>query len=72
MNKPEMNIYTTQGIADYFNVTRRTVYNWIEGGNLKAAKIGKSWIITEESLREFLAIGTPPKESSEKDEAPED
>ncbi len=69
MNTPDKKIYTVMAIADYFSVTRRTVYSWIEGGRLKAAKIGKSWIITEDSLAEFLANGT---HDSEPKEAPED
>jgi excisionase family DNA binding protein len=31
---------TIQEVADYFHVTRKTVYNWILAGRLRVVRIG--------------------------------
>lgn len=53
-----INVYTTQEVADILSVTQRTIYNYIASGQLKAAKIGKYWRVTEEQLQNFLDSGT--------------
>lgn len=53
-----INVYTTQEVADILSVTQRTVYNYIASGQLKAAKIGRHWRVTEEQLQSFLDSGT--------------
>lgn len=52
-------IYTPEEIADKLKASRRTVYRWIEKGELKAFKAGKMWRITREDLEEFLGRSIP-------------
>ncbi len=52
-------IYTPEEMAEKLKITRRTVYRWIEKGELKAFKAGKLWRITEEDLEEFLGRSVP-------------
>ncbi len=41
-------------IARHLKVTRRTVYRWIESGELRACKAGKHWRVREDDLEGFL------------------
>lgn len=45
--------YTPPEVAEYFGVTLRTVYRWINKGTLKAVKIGQ-WHIAEADLQNLL------------------
>ena len=54
----DIEIYTLQEIQELLQVTRRTLYNWIKDGKLKAFKVGKDWRITKEALEEFIHSGT--------------
>lgn len=51
-------LYTTKEVADILKVTQRTIYNYIDSGQLRAQKIGKAWRISSESLKEFINAGT--------------
>ena len=39
-------------VADACGVTRRTVYNWIESGDLRTNKVGNRHRVTEKQLAE--------------------
>lgn len=54
----DIEVYTLKEIEDLLHVTRRTLYNWIKGGKLKAFRIGKEWRVTKEALEEFTQTGT--------------
>ncbi len=54
----EVKVYTINDVADILKVTRRTLYNYINTGKLKAVKVGKSWYVSEENLRELISKGT--------------
>ena len=54
----DIEVYTLEELAEILQVTRRTIYNWIKGGKLKAFKVGKSWRVTREALNEFTQRGT--------------
>ena len=54
----EVKVYTLNDVADILKVTRRTLYNYINTGKLKAVKVGKSWYVSEENLRELISKGT--------------
>ena len=54
----DIEVYTLKEIEDLLHVTRRTLYNWIKGGKLKAFRIGKEWRVTEEALVAFTERGT--------------
>jgi len=47
-------VYTPAEVAESLKVSRRTVYRWIDSERLPAAKVGKGWRITEETLRNLL------------------
>ena len=49
--------YTPAEVAELLKTTRRTVYNWIEKGQLKSVKAGKLVRIKRADLEEF--IGQP-------------
>ena len=53
-----MKLYTPNEAAEFLRISRRSVYNYIKAGQLKAAKIGKQWRITENNLIEFANTGT--------------
>lgn len=54
----DIEVYTLKEIEDLLHVTRRTLYNWIKSGQLKAFRIGKEWRVTREALEEFTQTGT--------------
>jgi len=49
--------YTPEEIAANLKVSRKTIYNWIQEGRLKAIKIGHFWRISESELNRLLAGG---------------
>lgn len=57
----DIEVYTLKEIEDLLHVTRRTTYNWIKGGKLRAFKIGKEWRVTKEALEDFIQTGTAGK-----------
>lgn len=66
----EIRVYALEEVEAILKVTRRTLYNYIKGGQLKAVKMGKYWRVTEENLREFISKDTKidyaqPKNSEE-------
>lgn len=54
----EIKLYTLLEAQDILKVTRRTLYNYVKSGKLKAVKIGREWRVTQESLKEFITKGT--------------
>lgn len=54
----DMKVYTIEELVTILHVTRRTIYDYIKYGKLKAVKIGKYWRVTEKNLEEFLTVGT--------------
>lgn len=46
--------YTLQETAQALNVTPQTVRAWIKQGRLKAQRIGRPILITENNLKAFL------------------
>ena len=55
----ELKVYTLEEVCDILKVTKRTMYNYIKAGKLKAVKMGKYWRVTEENLRAFVEAGSP-------------
>lgn len=58
MLEREIKIYTLEEIVDILKVTRRTLYNYIKHGQLKAVKIGKYWRVSHKDLQDFISKGT--------------
>ena len=60
MAKELMKVYTLEELVEVLQVTRRTLYNYIKEGKLKAVKVGKYWRVREDQLRDFLSTGEEP------------
>lgn len=54
-----MKVYTLEELVDLLKVTKRTLYNYIKSGRLKAVKMGKYWRVTQKQLDAFLSEGEP-------------
>lgn len=54
----DIKVYTTKEVEQILKVERQAVMRYIKAGQLKATKIGRSYRITEENLKEFLEHGT--------------
>ena len=46
--------YEIEDIVKMLKLTRRTIYNYIKDGKLKAFKVGREWRITETDFLEFI------------------
>lgn len=57
----EIRTYTLEEVVDILKVTRRTIYNYIKGGQLKAVKMGKYWRVPQKELERFIEEGTQTK-----------
>ena len=51
-------VYTVEEVMEIMHLTKRTVYNYLRDGKLKAVKVGKYWRISQENLEEFIKTGT--------------
>ncbi|MBU1164657.1 helix-turn-helix domain-containing protein [Patescibacteria group bacterium] len=50
-----LNIYTLEEVAQVFKVSLRTVYRWVESGQLKSSKLGrKTYRVFEKDLVDFM------------------
>ena len=60
--------YSTSEVAQILHISRISVFNRIKNGKIKAEKIGKTYVISHESLLEALgkSIGKEKKENIEK------
>ena len=54
----DIEVYTLKELEELLHVTRRTLYNWIKSGQLKAFRVGKEWRVTRDALEDFTQIGT--------------
>ena len=51
----EKEIYTLKDLAKMFQVTVRTVYNWMDDSRFSFIKVGSKTYVTEQQLQEFLS-----------------
>jgi excisionase family DNA binding protein len=54
MLKVDERYLTLPEVAERLQVSRRTVYRWIKGGELNAYQFGHEYRITESALKDFL------------------
>lgn len=54
----DIEVYTLEEVQRLLQVTRRTLYNWIKSGKLKAFRAGRQWRVTKEALEDFTRTGT--------------
>lgn len=45
--------YSTERVAEMFEVTVETVRDWISRGELKAVKVNRQWRVPESALRDY-------------------
>ena len=57
----DLQTYTLEEVANILKVTRRTIYNYIKNGDLKAVKMGKYLRISGTNLQDFIEHGTNKK-----------
>lgn len=50
----DIEVYTLTELIDLLQVTRRSLYNWIKDGKIKAFRVGREWRVTKQSLKEFM------------------
>jgi len=50
----DIKLYTLPEVSKIVRLARRTLYNYLKSGELKAVKLGGTWRVTEESLNEFI------------------
>jgi excisionase family DNA binding protein len=48
-------LLTVTEVADEFQVTTQTIRNWIDGGALPAAKVGRAFRVRREDVDELLS-----------------
>ena len=48
-------MYSLSEVAELANVTRRTLYSWIDSGYLEAVKIGGRWKVAPETMDRLTA-----------------
>ena len=58
----DIKVYTIEEVAELLHTTRRTLYTYLKAGKLKAVKMGRKWLVTEENLKEFISKGTREEE----------
>lgn len=50
----DIEVYTLEEVTELLHVTRRTLYNWIEAGKLKAFKAGLEWRVEKSDLEAYI------------------
>ncbi len=50
----DIDVYTLEELTNILQVTRRSLYNWIKDGKLKAFRVGRQWRVTKQSLNDFM------------------
>ena len=57
----ELKLYTLREVEKILKVTQRTLYTYIQNGQLKATKIGKYWRVKHADLMDFVNNGNAAK-----------
>lgn len=50
----DITVYTLKEVEEILSVTRKTIYNWLKSGKLKAVKVGRQWRVKKEDLEAFI------------------
>ena len=53
----EMKLYTLKEVEKILKVTQRTLYTYIQNGQLKATKIGKYWRVKHADMEQLIDQG---------------
>lgn len=49
--------YSLAEVANMLGITRRSMYNYLEAGKIKAIKVGRNWRISAKDVQEILTNG---------------
>jgi excisionase family DNA binding protein len=58
-----MKVYDINEVCELLKMNIQTIRIYIREGKLKASKVGRKYIITEENLKEFLEANEVKKEN---------
>lgn len=59
MAKNDFEFYTVEEVMQVLDIkTKRTIYDWIRTGRLKAFKAGREWRVTREAMDEYITQNT--------------
>ena len=50
----ENKTYTLTELESIFKVTHVTLLNWVKTGKLPAVKVGRKWLVNEETVKAML------------------
>lgn len=54
----EVKFYKLEEVEQILQLTRRTLYNYIKSGKLKAVKVGRDWRVSAKAIQELSENGT--------------
>ena len=54
--------YSVQEAAAEFNLSEKTLKDWLRAGKIKATKAGRAWRIGDSAIREYLKLPSPKSE----------
>lgn len=55
-NQRDLRTYTVPEIVKLFRLNPQSVRTYLKEGRLKGHKVGTRWLVTEESIRDFLSV----------------
>lgn len=47
-------LYTIDHLHDHYGISRDTLYDWLQSGELKGLKLGRVWHVTPDDWAAFL------------------
>ena len=50
----ELKLYSLQELSEKLGVTKVTLRTYLKNGKMKGQKMGTTWYVSEESLREYF------------------
>lgn len=51
--------------ADVLGLDRQTTYKWLQEGRIPAYKVGRSWVILRDEVKDVLEAGSNQKQRGE-------
>ena len=56
-NEKIQKMYKLSEVSEILNVTRYTLYKWINNGDIHAVRMGRDWRVPEDVLMKFVEKG---------------
>jgi len=54
----DLQMYKLTDLEGMLGLSHKTLWRYVKAGKLKAVKIASRWMVSEQTLRDFLAQGT--------------